>query len=1219
MFKCKGNPMIETSLMNLVELILSSSIIDRTKSIQQVTTTYSLIAQGIRDLPSYWVSNLEKLRSFISLIRCLNTLLPEKALDVFKTVCKQGFDATFDSCQSIHQFITNLRDMIKEERIIANENILHRTLIKLEVEFLKDWLTDNGDSYGEILLLMNKNDNDLWYYSAKIFTYIDRKLDLLSTLKENYGNLPLTEEYEQFNHCLELANNVTCKVERLMVNRLHMHLMRDASGDEIDQQLTEHYIHIEQNLREIQNIEKVDSIKLISMLAWLKYYAQIYAFALNADSRQVVLPKIDQLLININTPFCSTLKLFIFKQILQISGMSLNDMRELYTNRNILWIKPFIQRPRDQQAQNIRRTLILPTPLFECHEEFKRVSQVLNEVDKINELRQIVHQCNTSQTLNYAFLCWFIQYYCRFIQPNTDVDGTFIQLIQHDLSHDLIRSFTPLGHKFLVSLCSNFSNNSYFHLHPDMAQNEIHKRLIALNIVAVFISFKSLPEITCLGNILFNNQRQMPNSYVQHLSTLCLPGMAVSDPVITQIMDVRTQVQDRLNRGMIYDGGKFIFQCSRECPWIFYFQDCGIPNDRNLCTLCKKPIGAERYNVLIQRDPPQIKMSIAEGFKVIDQYINSNDFTTHGLVNTNQNVVQLEQMIEQKIIFVHIDSITNEIAEYKKAYAQFIRERDSEPSLDSFIDELFEDKKRFPLLNFFNVTTFHTSNLLDEFILRMQTLLYVEKSYPVTTFLLKRFNDYINIQHLYPIIIFTNYLIEKLNYRIKRNDAAEKKIIHYLTTGHDQHIIQQYYEDFLHAWYALNLKEVRYGCQTPKFELTVPKEKFAESTSIATLLLNTSKDESSLLLAASIKTIAELQNEIVNYFHSTIEHAINTETKRKQVPLQSIRLENILRLDRNELSQKLVDDSLVLNYQYGKSKDIIYDYEEIEMTLRNMISSLALIDTDKLRFLNYQFELYGENTSLINDVRARIKQQQLPNDERTKLHRLLVGMNNDDILNYLENATETTTIQAFVEQHIHAHACLNDNILRRPPFSTIQLQHIIDLYEMIEENAFDQVLRAYVKKELVEETFSAEEQQRVLTVFTRKTFEKETIAETLKSIDSWISMLKRLMIRVLNANVSLDVPLQLYLERTDLWSDRVSDVDLETFQVDDDVLLQHTYIILRGLEKKQGTNNKSSQQQKVSEIQSTDGQRQKVQTWFDSTARSTTAPKVIVDKKRIRV
>ncbi|CAF3102815.1 unnamed protein product [Rotaria sp. Silwood2] len=1333
-FKCKGDPMIETSLMNLIELILSSSIIDRTNSIQQVTTTYSLIAQEIRDLPSYWVNNLEKLRSFISLIRCLNTLLPDKALNVFKSVCKQGFDAKFDSCQSIHQFIIGLKNLIKGEGTTANENILPRTLIKLEVEFLKDWLTHNGDSYGDILLLMNKNDNDLWYYSAKIFTYIDRKLDLLSTLKGNHGNLPLTEKYEQFNRCLEKANNATCKVEKLVVNRLHMSLMRDVWSDEIDQQLTEYYPYFEQNLWDIQNIKKVENLKLISMLAWLKYYTQIYAFALNADSRQNVLSNIDKLLVNMDTPFCSTLKLFIFKQMLQISGLNLNDTRDLCRNRNILWIKPFIQRPRDQQAQNIRRTLILPTPLFECHNEFKQVSQILNEFDKMQALRQLIYQCNTSQKLNYAFCCWFIQYYCRFIQPNTEPDHAFIQLIQNDLSKDLIDSFTSLGHQFLIYLCSNFSNDSYFHLHATMSHKDIYKRLVALNIVTVFISFKSLPEITCLGNVLFNNQRRMPNSYVQHISTLCLPGMTVSDPVITQMIDVRTQVEDHLNRGIIHDEGKFIFQCSRECPWMFYFQDYGIPNDRNLCVLCKKPIGAEHYNVLIQRDPPQIQMSITEGFQRIDQFIEeynqnirlgyhnvkthetsvivekpdhlnrpisfrfihmlthglllflhdrnyltdddlkqhfklqtithfrdhfekdytllgksstdnqqcyiwlykllnhliSADFTKRGIMNTNQNVIQLEQMIEQKIIFAHIDSITNEITEYKKNYAQFIQERDSKPSLDSFIDELFEDEQRFSLLNFFNITTFHTSNLLDEFILKMQTLPYAERSYPVTTFIFKRFNDYMNIQYLYPIITFTNYLIEKFNYRIKRNDAAEKKILDYLTTGDDQNIMRQYYEDFLHAWYSLSLKEVRYGCQTPKFELNVPKEKFAENTSIATVLLNTSKDESSILLAASIKTIAELQNEIVNYFHSTIEHAINTETKRKQVPVQSIRLENILQLDRHDLSQKLVNDCLVVNYLYGKSKDIVYDYEEIEMTLRNMISSLVLIDTDKIRILNYQFELYGENASLINDVRTRMKQQQLPNDERTKLHRLLTGMNNDNILHYLgsldyvftylrnsvpENATETTTIQKFVQNHIHTCACLNDNILRQSPFSTTQLQYIIDLYEMIEENAFDQVLHAYVKKELVEETCSNEERQRVLTVFSRKTFEKETIADTLKSIEMWISMLKRLMIRVLNANVSLDAPLQLYLERTDLWTDRVSDIDLETFQVDDDILLQHTYVILRGLEKKQQTNNKSQQQQQIADIQSREGQQQKVQTWFDVTTRSATTPKVVADKK----
>ncbi len=49
-------------------------------------------------------------------------------------------------------------------------------------------------------------------------------------------------------------------------------------------------------------------------------------------------------------------------------------MRDRYVNRNIIWIKPLIQRPRDQQAQNIRRNLILPTPLFECQQQYQRVT-----------------------------------------------------------------------------------------------------------------------------------------------------------------------------------------------------------------------------------------------------------------------------------------------------------------------------------------------------------------------------------------------------------------------------------------------------------------------------------------------------------------------------------------------------------------------------------------------------------------------------------------------------------------------------------------------------------------------------------------------------------------------------------------------------------------------------------------------------------------------------
>jgi hypothetical protein len=191
-----------------------------------------------------------------------------------------------------------------------------------------------------------------------------------------------------------------------------MHFMLDARGDTINQQLTDYYEYFNENLHEIQNIKEQAGGQFISLLAWLKYYAQMYAFALDNDSRENVLLKIDQLLTNMNTPFCSTLKLFIVKQILQISKLNLNDLREVHVNRNVVWMKSFLLRPPDQQAQDIRRNLVLPTPLFECREDFQRISRVLNETDKVDELRRVIRECSTTQKLSYAFLCWFVQYYC---------------------------------------------------------------------------------------------------------------------------------------------------------------------------------------------------------------------------------------------------------------------------------------------------------------------------------------------------------------------------------------------------------------------------------------------------------------------------------------------------------------------------------------------------------------------------------------------------------------------------------------------------------------------------------------------------------------------------------------------------------------------------------------------------------------------------------------
>ena len=214
----------------------------------------------------------------------------------------------------------------------------------------------------------------------------------------------------------------------------------------------------------------------------------------------------------------------------------------------------------------------------------------------------------------------------------------------------------------------------------------------------------------------------------------------------------------------------------------------------------------------------------------------------------------------------------------------------------------------------------------------------------------------------------------------------------------------------------------------------------------------------------------------------------------------------------------------------------------------------------------------------------------------------------DYIFTYLRNIhieyNALPNIQAFVERHIRSSVYLNDNVLRRPPFSTISLKHIIDLYELLEEYIFDRVIRNYVKQDLSEETFSSLERTQVIDQFIEMTVENKKIASCFQNIDCWIDILKRLLIRVLhNVHVSLDVPLQLYLERADLWTSDVTEEDIQTIQVNDDILLQHTFIILNGLERKRanipsdGQSIHPQQQPIKSELQNIETQRLKVVAW----------------------
>ena len=277
-----------------------------------------------------------------------------------------------------------------------------------------------------------------------------------------------------------------------------------------------------------------------------------------------------------------------------------------------------------------------------------------------------------------------------------------------------------------------------------------------------------------------------------------------------------------------------------------------------------------------------------------------------------------------------------------------------------------------------------------------------------------------------------------------------------------------------------------------------------------------------------------------------------------------------------------MDDASVVNYEYGKGKDIVYDFEEIEFMIRDKISCLPLIDPEKLHFMNYQFELHEESASLITDVRRNIEQKLLPEKKRIELQNLINTIPNDDILHYLGSLDQiftylrhserktmsNLTIKTFIEHHLQSKMRHCEKLLRYSSFSTIELLHIIDFYQLLEETAFDKILRDHIEQDSRGILYIVDDEHNdLINRFIDMTSGNINIASSLKSLDSWINMLKRLLLRVsMNINLSFDAPLQHYATRCDFWTVDITVTDIKSFKICDDILLQHAFIILKGLE-----------------------------------------------------
>ncbi|CAF4144809.1 unnamed protein product [Rotaria sp. Silwood2] len=402
----QSDPFIEISFRNLIELLLSSTSFNRIKNIQQLITAYGIIIQSMFKLKKNEITNFENFHSFHCLACCISILFPNnEAFNVFLQISRYyNFCISFKTLDQIHLFIAYLEDIIDKKQSTVDKTIIHQTLNKLENELLRNWLIENANESGDILRFMSKTGHNLWKYSGKMLMVIDKRLGLSKMTQTYKGNIPDDDEYKEIDQYLCQLNDSTRKVEILMSTYINIRLLLDEKYEPqfvkensraVLSMLSETFNDFKEN---INQIEDESNLKLITLIAWIKYYLQYYAYTLKLDINHDTINEINDFLNHNTSAFCLTMKLFIIKQLCHYHQVTLYDLYKC-NNRLADKILSSFQSSSDQQASSAQSRMIPPTPLYECHDKFININRKIGaNIDK-DELEKLIQECSTNHEL----------------------------------------------------------------------------------------------------------------------------------------------------------------------------------------------------------------------------------------------------------------------------------------------------------------------------------------------------------------------------------------------------------------------------------------------------------------------------------------------------------------------------------------------------------------------------------------------------------------------------------------------------------------------------------------------------------------------------------------------------------------------------------------------------------------------------------------------------
>ena len=462
----------------------------------------------------------------------------------------------------------------------------------------------------------------------------------------------------------------------------------------------------------------------------------------------------------------------------------------------------------------------------------------------------------------------------------------------------------------------------------------------------------------------------------------------------------------------------------------------------------------------------------------------------------------------------------------------------------------------------------------------------IAKEYPLIDLFIKiRFN----IEKLkgFPVLIrVTNYLMNKYDHQIKRNEARGL-ILEKCFDENNKQILEDF-ENLKTHWNKYFSVLIEEACgQYKVFELN-------DSSCLSVLLVDSKfGDGLGIQTRLVIKHLAGCQNEFLKsllenknsliFLKSFIEEPmlIHHASKNHIIHGEDINLDQILRT------------YALLNPKYGCGVEIDYDYDKIQLQLINkLVIDKKFLDAEisNIRTINYAGELMLNSYTIIPKIRELIKQEILGVDLKKKIIYYIEALDIENTKNIL--ASLDTFLCFLSSSKLHKPESLDTfrdyakilglqristHVINEEPFPSLPLKHLVEVYEVVENKMFNFNKTLFKYKTNLDDLSSF------------NNFLKKCDGNQLPTKLELFNSIKKLAMRCFEADLDENDELYDYIIRIDLWPEGYEQ-KLENFDRDfpRSIKLMHTLGNLFGILENEFENIDKKKDERVQNKQKPD-------------------------------